>query len=261
MTARITEWQPTSLRSIPGILFFASALAVVVLIARRGRADPVADPRLARRLLPDRRLCDPRRGLVAARRGRRDRRRAGDRTGRRIRRGPKPSGSPLMRRLNLVVAGAIVVAGVALLPVWRPIDPASTRPPASSATRRPGSPRRLRDTAGPTDRLFNPQPWGSWFEFALPDLPVAIDSRIELFPAATWDTYENIVAGGEGWAAQLDDWGVTIDRRRRARRPRWPTGWRPPAGARSTRTTTARSWSRRIGRRPGRSATVRPQTA
>ena len=40
VTARITEWQPTSLRSIPGILFFGSALAVVALIARRGRTTP-----------------------------------------------------------------------------------------------------------------------------------------------------------------------------------------------------------------------------
>ena len=37
VTQRITEWQPTSLRSVPGMLFFASALAVVALIARRGR--------------------------------------------------------------------------------------------------------------------------------------------------------------------------------------------------------------------------------
>ena len=124
---------------------------------------------------------------------------------------PEALGSPLMRRLNLVVAGAIVARRRS--PCCRSGDRSnrvSTRRPASSATRRPGSPSALRATAGPSDRLFNPQPWGSWFEFALPDLPVAIDSRIELFPAATWDTYENIVAGGEDWAAQLDDWGVTM---------------------------------------------------
>jgi hypothetical protein len=37
-----------------------------------------------------------------------------------------------------------------------------------------------------------------------------IDSRIELFPAAVWDTYENIVAGGDGWQAQLADWDPSI---------------------------------------------------
>ncbi len=80
----------------------------------------------------------------------------------------------------------------------------------SSATRRPGSPRSSRTGRGRAIALFNPQPWGSWFEFALPDLPVAIDSRIELFPPEVWDTYENIVAGGEDWTAQLRGWGVTI---------------------------------------------------
>ena len=38
VTNRITEWQPTTLRTIPGILFFGSAALVTVLLARRGRA-------------------------------------------------------------------------------------------------------------------------------------------------------------------------------------------------------------------------------
>ena len=40
VTSRITEWQPTSLRDVAGVLFFGSAAAVGVLIARRGRAVP-----------------------------------------------------------------------------------------------------------------------------------------------------------------------------------------------------------------------------
>jgi hypothetical protein len=115
-----------------------------------------------------------------------------------------------MRRLNLLVAGAIVVACIALLPVWRPTEPGLDAPAGVVGIAPPGITAALRETATAGDRLFNPQPWGSWFEFSLPDLPVAIDSRIELFPAATWERYENIVAGGDGWAAQLDDWGVTM---------------------------------------------------
>ena len=123
---------------------------------------------------------------------------------------PEVLGSPLMRRLNLVVAGAIVAGRDRAAP-----DLATDRPGprCSGRGRRHGAAghhRGTRATAVASDRLFNPQPWGSWFEFALPDLPVAIDSRIELFPAATWDTYENIVAGGDGWAKQLADWGVTM---------------------------------------------------
>jgi hypothetical protein len=209
VTSRITEWQPTSLRSIPGILFFVSAFAVVVLIARRGRPTPW--PTLAWLAVffligvyALRGVAWWPLGAVAAIAGVlvtgpvEDPER------------PEPLGSPLMRRLNLVVVGAIVLAGVALLPVWRPIEPGLDAPAGVVGNAPPGISAALRATAGPNDRLFNPQPWGSWFEFALPDLPVAIDSRIELFPAAMWDTYENIVAGGEGWAGQLDDWGVTI---------------------------------------------------
>jgi hypothetical protein len=115
-----------------------------------------------------------------------------------------------MRRINPVLAGAIVVAGIALLPVWRPIEPGLDAPAGVVGTAPPGITTALRKMALPSDRLFNPQPWGSWFEFALPDLPVAIDSRIELFPPTTWDAYESVVAGGDGWAAQLADWGVTM---------------------------------------------------
>ena len=67
VTERITEWQPTSLRDVPGH-------AVLRVGARRRRAHrppragrPVADARLARRLLRHRRLRHPRRRLVAAR--------------------------------------------------------------------------------------------------------------------------------------------------------------------------------------------------
>ncbi len=74
VTARITEWQPTSLRIVPGMLFFGSALAVAILLARRRRRRELADPRLARRVLRHRRLRDPGRGVVAARGGVRDRR-------------------------------------------------------------------------------------------------------------------------------------------------------------------------------------------
>jgi hypothetical protein len=209
VTARITEWQPTSLRNVPGMLFFASAMAVVALIARRGRTTPW--PTLAWLAVffligvyALRGVAWWPLGAVAAIAGV-------------LITGPvvdpsRPTtlGSPMLRRLNAVVAIAIVVVGVALLPVWRPIEPGLDAPQGVVGIAPPGITADLADRARPGDRVFNPQPWGSWFEFALPDLPVAIDSRIELFPPDIWDTYENIVAGGDDWEAQLRDWGVTI---------------------------------------------------
>ncbi len=209
VTARITEWQPTSLRSLPGILFFGSALAVVALIARRGRVTPW--PTLAWLAVffligayAIRGVAWWPLGAVAAIAGVLVTGPAGETVR------PEVLGSPRMRRINLLVAAAIVLAGIALLPIWRPIEPGLDAPAGVVGIAPPGITEALRDKAVPSDRLFNPQAWGSWFEFALPDLPVAIDSRIELFPPATWDRYQNIVAGGDGWAGQLADWGVTM---------------------------------------------------
>ena len=59
-------------------------------------------------------------------------------------------------------------------------------------------------------RLFNPQPWGSWFEFALPQLPVAIDSRIEVFPPEVWQDYEAVTQGRDDWQDILARWNVAL---------------------------------------------------
>ena len=62
----------------------------------------------------------------------------------------------------------------------------------------------------PGTRLFVPQTWGSWFEFALPDRPVFVDSRIELYPASAWRDYTAVVAGRADWAGILDRWEVDV---------------------------------------------------
>ena len=115
-----------------------------------------------------------------------------------------------MRKLNAVVAAAIALAGIALLPSWRPTDPALRAPTGVVANAPPGITAALREMSRPGDRLFHPQIWGSWFEFALPDMPVTIDSRIELFPIDVWNAYDRVITGGEGWEHQLDAWNVTV---------------------------------------------------
>ena len=120
------------------------------------------------------------------------------------------AGTPTMRRLNVVVASLLVLVGIGLLPVWRPLDPGLQAPSGVVGIAPSGITAKLRDLQRPGDRLFNPQIFGSWFDFALPELPIAIDSRIEVFPVQVWDDYEAVVDGHEGWQGILDDWGVTI---------------------------------------------------
>ena len=164
---------------------------------------------------------------------------------------------PLVRRVNLLLAGAIVLAGVALLPVWRPLDAGLQAPAGVVGNAPPGITTALRDLVGPGDRVFNPQPWGSWFEFALPDLPVAIDSRIEVFPVEVWD---DLRAGGRRcrWMGSPARRLARDDRGRGGRRPGCVHGAArgASAGARRTGTQTGPSSSGSIAPRPSHGSRV-----
>lgn len=212
VTRLITEWQPTTVRDATGLLFFGSIAGVVVLIARRGRVTgwptllslgtfafigayavrgeawwPLAAVAAVAGVL----LTGPAPGSGEAAR-------------------LDPPDTPLLRRLNLVVAGGIVLALLALLPIWRPVELSTGVPVGVLTDAPPGITAALHDVTRPGDRIFNPQPWGSWFEFALPDTLVAIDSRIEMFPSEVWADYGRVAAGVEGWQAILDRWDVTF---------------------------------------------------
>jgi hypothetical protein len=206
---QVAEWRPTTLRDEPGLAFFASVIAIVAIVARRGR--PVSWPTLAWLLsffvigaFAVRGLAWWPLAFVAVVPGLLPIGRSNDAA-----RTERPD-APLMRRLNVVIAAAMIVAGIVLVPWWRPIDSGTNAPEGAVGFAPPGITAALHELTKPGDRLFNPQVWGSWFEFADPDLPVAVDSRIELFPAAVWDSYQNVQAGIDGWQAQLDQWGVTI---------------------------------------------------
>jgi hypothetical protein len=210
--ALITEWQPTTIRSIPGILFHGSVLVVVLLVARRGRS--VSWPTLLwlaaffavgayafrgmawwafAAVVPVTAIVT---GWVP--------RTAGEL--------PTVAAPPtrLRRRLNAGIAVAIVAACVALLPLWQATDPRLGAPSRALSFAPSGLTGELRAVARPGDRVFNPQPWGSWFEFAVPSATYAVDSRIELFPQAVWDDYARVVDGDPGWHEILDRWAVTI---------------------------------------------------
>ena len=86
--------------------------------------------------------------------------------------------TPTLRRLNVVVAAILVLLEIALLPMWRPTDAGTGVPVGVLTDAPPGVTAALREAAQSGDHVSNPQPWGSWFEFALPGSKAGLDSRV-----------------------------------------------------------------------------------
>ena len=100
----------------------------------------------------------------------------------------------------VVIIGGLVLAIVVLLPWWR----------GSSADEHleaapPGITSAL-DELPSGSTIFSYQPWGSWFIFALPDMPIFVDSRIEIVPDAIWQDYFQVAFAKAKWRDVLDEW-------------------------------------------------------
>ncbi len=213
----VSEWRPPGLTDAPGILFWLSVVVVVALIAwrarrRRAARQPALPPWPALLTLAVF-------GVLGALTGR------GlawwplvavfvcsGFLGR-----PETPGSPgeapgqaprVVRRsrLNAVVAGILVLAGIALLPLWRPLGPAAV--PIGVVSFAPqGITQRLalyENLNSHAATAWNPQVWGSWLEFAVPGELVAVDSRIELFPTDLWNDVDQVARGSPDAIAILE---------------------------------------------------------
>jgi hypothetical protein len=113
------------------------------------------------------------------------------------------------RRLNALAVGLLVVAVAGLQPIWRSGD-AKAGPEGLLRDAPTGLAAALADLAGPTDRAVVPQRWASWFEWAAPGVPLLVDSRVEVVPAAAWIDYATIAAGGEKALVALQGNTVTV---------------------------------------------------
>jgi len=112
--------------------------------------------------------------------------------------------------VNVAIVGVLAAGLLLMLGRWMPFH--SPEPvPEKLVTEAPaGITRALRATLAPGERLLSAQAWGSWFEFALPRNPVAVDSRIELIPASAWTLYADISQGRAGWQQSLEAWHVRV---------------------------------------------------
>jgi hypothetical protein len=227
ITTQISEWRPPSPLDPAGLVFYVSLLVVLGVVAFRFRTDggrtsarffgpllsvavfgalgvvtgrglawwAIAAPVAMVQLQPGLKLADvriPGRPTVTLRA--RTAREASASEGRR---------SPL----NMLVMTVLVVFAVALLPIWRPAGPAGVPVLALGAAPQ-GIAAKLQhylDT-GQLDaraRVWAPQTWGSFLEWAVPDVRVGVDSRIELFPATVLADADEIASAGTGWLSTL----------------------------------------------------------
>ncbi len=70
----------------------------------------------------------------------------------------------------------------------------------------------------PEGRLFNSYNWGGYLLWALPEYPVFIDGRTDLYGDAYLRLWASVVTAEPGWQGVLDEYGVTIV----MLEPHWP---------------------------------------
>lgn len=198
----VSEWQPPSLRTVPGALFLASGLIIAAVLARRGeRAHPFTLLRLGLFFLLG---LNSVRAIawwapVAA-----------------VELAPSPApvahpeASP-RNRINTALIVLVVGLPMSLLARWLPYGESSRTPPHALLTHAPaGVTGALRGVLAPGERFFHAQAWGSWFELALPENPTTVDSRFEVMPPERWREYVAISGGRADWEDILDRWGVRV---------------------------------------------------
>jgi hypothetical protein len=224
----ITEWQPTSPLSFAGLMFYGSIVALLIGMAiwlravgprdRRALLDrawptlawlggliaigafaergvawwSIAAPVAVARLIAIQRSIVQAAGADAP---------PGSAT--------PPTGEPRRSLVPSLMVAVLCLAVVGLLPVWRAGD-VRYGPPGLLTDAPRGLTEALAAEVQPGIRIWNAQRWGSWLEFAMPDAKVAVDSRIEFFPAYVWDDHLAVSAGAPGWEAILDRWQVTV---------------------------------------------------
>jgi hypothetical protein len=229
VSGRVSEWRPPSPLDPAGAIFYVSLLTALAVVALRWRADgglrkdrfapvatilafgalgvvtgrglawwalamPVAAANLAHEGGLTAQLPERLRGAGA------------------LFRDAAPRRSTRGNRLNGVVAAVLILAGVALLPLWRPLGAAGV--PQATLTYAPqGIAAFLRDRGGSDGdnaAIWAPQAWGSWLEFAVPEALVSMDSRIELFPASLLDDADSVASATGDWRGILERRGAHL---------------------------------------------------
>ena len=201
ITAHVSEWQRTTPFTVPGLLFYTSAIGALAVGWLRRRWLRAPDWLWLAALLAigawtERGLAWWPLGavLVLAAALRTD--------------ASRQHTIRIANRLNTAVVGVLSAAIMLALPWWRPADPLAGRQGLLSYAPS-GLAIALRERTAPGTRVFAPQPWASWLEWAVPDARYFMDSRFELFPDTVWHEYDSIANRAPEATAALDRWGIS----------------------------------------------------
>jgi hypothetical protein len=196
----ITEWAPTSIHDLTGILVLGAVVVLVVALVGAPAPQRVPEQLLRMALLGGLAFWAVRGvawfglalpvALCALARPRPLRSVGEDR------------GVPAV---NVLVLATLVVGLVVASPLGKRAlgdsRPQLTAAPEATADWLAANPQ--------PGRMFNYQAWGSYLEFRLgPRVQVGFDSRIELPPADRWIRYLAVISGHWDAERQLDEWGV-----------------------------------------------------
>jgi hypothetical protein len=200
VSGMITEWAPTSIHDLTGILVLGAVVVLVVALVRAPAPQRVPEQLLRMALLGGLAFWAVRGvawfglalpvALCALARPRPSRPAGEDR------------GAPAVNILVLatLAVGLVVASPPVKLALGDP-RPQLTAAPEATADWLAANPQ--------PGRMFNYQAWGSYLEFRLgPQVQVGFDSRIELPPADRWIRYLAVIAGHWDAERQLDEWGV-----------------------------------------------------
>jgi hypothetical protein len=109
---------------------------------------------------------------------------------------------------TIVVTGIVLIALAFTLSLRAGTDPVTGGPERLAADAPEDLVNATREVLPPGSRLLVFQPFASWFEYSLPDDPVMVDSRIELFHGTVWRDYSVATRADGGWEQILDRYGI-----------------------------------------------------
>ena len=112
--------------------------------------------------------------------------------------------------LNVAIIAVLALALIATMIRWAPYTGSGIPGPNRLSYAPVGITEQLHRILQPGDILFNAQEWGSWLELEFPQNPVVVDSLVEVIPENAWWKYYAASWGAEGWQATLDSWDVDV---------------------------------------------------